>query len=196
MSSEVRWKVCWESELELSDHKELAEFFRTIFARTGSFNAKPFESYRSWAGARPELRAIAYDSRGVAAHMGALRRFIRVGDEDLLVAELGLYGVRHDLERLGISHSIRVMYPTLQQLGVPFAFGTVRHAMRSHLERWCRGGLATMKSGMRVRSTLRDVFAELPPTRVEDALVVVVPVARQIDEWPSGTLIDRNGPEL
>ncbi|MGX9120456.1 NodA family N-acyltransferase [Mesorhizobium sp. BHbsci] len=196
MSFDVRWKMCWESELELSDHKELTEFFRTVYAPTGSFNAKPFERHRSWAGARPELRAIAYDSRGIAAHMGALRRFIKVGDTDQLVAELGLYGVRQDLERLGLSYSISAMYPTLQQLGVPFAFGTVRHAMRSHMERWSRGGLATIKSGVRVRSTLPDVFADLSPTRLDDALVVIVPVTRQIDEWPSGTLIDRNGPEL
>jgi len=28
MCSEVRWKLCWENELELADHVELAEFFR------------------------------------------------------------------------------------------------------------------------------------------------------------------------
>ncbi|GLS32298.1 nodulation protein A [Mesorhizobium albiziae] len=196
MRSEVRWRLCWENELHLADHVELSDFFRKTYGPTGAFNGKLFEGGRSWARARPEFRAIGYDSRGVAAHMGLLRRFIKVGEVDLLVAELGLYGVRPDLEGLGISHSFRVVYPVLQQLGVPFAFGTVRHALRNHVERFCRDGLATMVSGVRVRSTHPDVYLDLPPTRVEDVLVVVMPIARPMNEWPTGTIIDRNGPEL
>ncbi|NGO53312.1 NodA family N-acyltransferase [Allomesorhizobium camelthorni] len=196
MSSDVRWKLCWENELQLADHFELSDFFQNTYGPTGAFNAKPFEGGRSWAGARPELRAIAHDAHGVAAHIGILRRFIKVDEVDLLVAELGLYGVRPDLEGLGIGHSMRVASPVLRQLGVPFAFGTVRHALRNHLERFCRDGLATLVSGVRVRSTLADVCLDLPPTRVEDVLVVVVPIGRSMSEWPSGTLIDRNGPEL
>ncbi|MGY3461479.1 N-acyltransferase NodA [Bradyrhizobium sp. LM3.4] len=114
----VRWRLCWENELQLADHIELSDFFRKTYGPTGAFNAQPFEGHRSWAGARPEIRAIGYDDRGVAIHIGALRRFIKVGEVDLLVAELGLYGVRPDLEGLGISHSIRVMYPVLRDLGV------------------------------------------------------------------------------
>ncbi|MPR13557.1 NodA family N-acyltransferase [Microvirga tunisiensis] len=196
MRSQVRWRLCWENELQLSDHIELADFFRKTYGPTGAFNAKPFEGSRSWAGARPELRVIGYDSSGVAAHIGALRRFIKVGGVDLLVAELGLYGVRPDLEGLGISHSIRVMYPVLHQLGAPFAFGAVRHALRNHVERFCRSGLATIVSGVRVRSTLPDVYLDLPPTRVEDVLAVVLPIGRPITDWPTGTIIERNGPEL
>ncbi|OWK25532.1 acyltransferase [Rhizobium yanglingense] len=196
MRSDVRWTLCWENELQLADHVELSDFFRKTYGRTGAFNAKPFESGRSWAGARPELRAIGYDAHGVAAHIGILRRFIKVGEVDLLVAELGLYGVRPDLEGLGISFSMSVVYPVLQQLGVPFVFGTVRHAMRNHMERFCRDGLATIVSGVRVRSTLADVHPDLPPTRIEDVIVVVVPIGRSMSEWPSGTQIDRNGPEL
>ncbi len=135
MGFEVRWKLCWENELQRADHIELAEFFQKTYGPTGEFNAKHFEGSRSWAGARPELRAIAYDSSGVAAHMGVLRRFIKVGALDLLVAELGLYGVRPDLERLGIGYSIQVLLPTLKELDVPFAFGTVRHALQRHVER-------------------------------------------------------------
>ncbi|WFU14510.1 NodA family N-acyltransferase [Bradyrhizobium sp. CB3481] len=198
MRSQVRWKVCWESELQLADHIELAEFFRKTYGPTGKFNADPFEGGRSWAGARPEVRVIGYDTRGVAAHIGALRRFIKVGEVDLLVAELGLYGVRPDLEGLGIAHSVRrVMYPVLQQLGVPFGFGAVRHALKEHLTRLLeRPGLATVLSGVRVRSTLPDVYPNLSPTRTEDVLVVVIPIGRPISEWPTGTMIDRNGPEL
>ncbi|WP_456640541.1 NodA family N-acyltransferase [Bradyrhizobium sp. USDA 10063] len=193
----VRWRLAWENELRLADHVELSDFFRKTYGPTGAFNAKPFEANRSWAGARPEARVIGYDARGVAAHVGMLRRFIKVGGVDLLVAELGLYGVRPDLEGIGISHSMRVMYPVLQQLGVPFGFGTVRHALKKHLTRLLgRQGLASLISGVRVRSTLPDVYLNLPPARVEDVLILVLPIGRPISEWPTGTVIDRNGPEL
>ncbi len=196
MSSKVRWRLCWENELQISDHVELAEFFRKTYGPTGAFNAKPFESGRSWAGARPELRAIAYDSRGIAAHIGSLRRFIKVGATDVLVAELGLYGVRPDLEGLGISHSIRAMYPTLRGLRVPFAFGTVRYALKNHLARLCRHGMDARLSEVRVRSTLPNVHLALPPTRIEDVLAVILPIDSPISAWPDGGAIERNGPEL
>ncbi len=195
-SPKVQWKLCWENELQLSDHLELAQFFRATYGPTGPFNAKPFESGRSWAGARPELRAIAYDSQGVAAHMGALRRFIKVNSADVLVAELGLYGVRPDLEGLGISQSVRAMYPVLQELRVPFAFGTVRHALKTHFTRLCRHGIGTIIEGIRVRSTLPNVHLDLPSTRVEDVLAVILPISCSMQEWPGGVTIERNGPEL
>nr|CAJ41231.1 NodA protein [Bradyrhizobium sp. aeky10] len=195
--SQVQWSLRWENELRLADHAELADFFRKSYGPTGAFNALSFEGNRSWAGARPEVRAIGYDAHGVAAHIGLLRRFIKIGGVDLLVAELGLYAVRPDLEGLGISHSMRVMYPALQKFDVPFGFGTVRPALEKHLTRLVgRQGLATLMSGIRVRSTHPDVYPNLPPVRIEDVLVVVFPLGRPISEWPAGTIIDRNGPEL
>nr|CAD23472.1 putative acyltransferase [Bradyrhizobium sp. ORS 524] len=195
--AQVQWGRRWESELGLTDHAELSEFFRKSYGPTGAFNAQPFQGSRSWAGARPELRVIGHDARGVAAHLGLLRRFIKVGGVDLLVAELGLYAVRPDLEGLGISHAMRVMYPILQDLGVPFGFGTVRSALEKHMTRLVeRQGLATLMHGIRVRSTQPDVYPNLSPTRIEDVVVVVFPVGSSISEWPAGTVIDRNGPEL
>nr|CDY73146.1 N-acyltransferase [Bradyrhizobium sp. ARR611] len=196
--SKVRWRVCWESELELAEHIELSEFFRETYGPTGAFNAMPFEGGRSWAGARPEIRVIGYDTRGIAAHIGILRRFIRVGNVDLLVAELGLYGVRPDLEGHGITQSMRVMYPVLQQLEVPFGFGAVRQALQKHVTKLVgRQGLATILPGASVRSTRSDIHPDLPPTLTDDNLVVLVfPIRRPISEWPVGSMIDRNGPEL
>ncbi|WP_280940550.1 MULTISPECIES: hypothetical protein [Mesorhizobium] len=85
-----------------------------------------------------------------------MRRFIPVGEVDFLVGELGLYSVHPDLERPGMSHSTRVMGLVQQQLGIPFAFGTVRHALRNRLERFCRDALATMVPGLRVATHDRD----------------------------------------
>ncbi|RXH36663.1 acyltransferase [Bradyrhizobium nanningense] len=195
--AQVQWRRRWESELSLTEHAELADFFRKSYGRTGAFNAQPFQGSRSWAGARPEVRIIGYDAHGIAAHVGLLRRFIKVGGADLLVAELGLYAVRPDLEGLGISHAMRVTYPILHELGVPFGFGAVRPALEKHMTRLVqRQGLATLMNGIRVLSTLPDVYPNLSPTRIEDVIVVVFPVGRSISEWPAGTIIDRNGPEL
>ncbi|WP_084800017.1 NodA family N-acyltransferase [Bradyrhizobium sp. Ai1a-2] len=198
MRSQVRWRLCWENELRLADHIELSEFFRKAYEPSGASNSKPFEGGRSWAGARPELRVIAYDDHGIACHAGVLRRFIKVGGVDLLVAEIGLYAVRRDLEGLGVTYhgAIHVLHPKLQELGVPFGFGGVRPALQKHVQRLGRHGLAMVVPGVRVRSTHPDVYLNLPPTRVEDVLAVVLPIARPISEWPSGTTIDRNGPEL
>ncbi|MGX9054590.1 NodA family N-acyltransferase [Mesorhizobium sp. 14Argb] len=194
--SQLSWRLRWENELDLDDHVELSAFLRKIYGKTGSFNAKPFEGSQSWSGARPELRAIGYDCKGVAAHIGLLRRFIRIGTVDLLVAELGLYGVRPDLEGLWIAHSVRVMHPVLRELNVPFAFGTVRPALQNHIARFSRNGLATIMPGIRVRSTLPCARLDKPPTRTEDVVLIVLPIAQPMSEWPAGTLIERNGPEL
>nr|AIG95682.1 N-acyltransferase [Mesorhizobium sp. STM 8089] len=198
MRSDLRFRRCWENELQLADHTELAEFFRNTYGPTGVFNAAPFEGSKSWAGARPELRLIAYDSMGVAAHFGILRRFIKVGAVDLLVAEIGLYGVRPDLEGRGTSRSlvINALHPTLEKLGVPFGFAAVRHALRKHFARLGRHDSVAILEGVRVRSTLPDVYPDKLPTRDEDVLIVVVPIGSSISDWPHGTTIDRNGPEL
>ncbi len=66
MRSEVRWRLCWENELKLAGNVELAEFFRKTYGPAGVFNAKPFSGSQSWAGARPKLRAIGYESSSVA----------------------------------------------------------------------------------------------------------------------------------
>ncbi|WP_051442749.1 NodA family N-acyltransferase [Mesorhizobium sp. WSM3626] len=192
--SHLRWRLCWESELELDEHVELAAL--KIYGQTGSFNAKPFEGSQSWGGARPELRAVGYDSKGVAAHIGLLRRFIRIGTIDLLVGELGLWGVRPDLEGLWMAHSVRVTYPVLQELKVPFAFGAVRPALQHHVARFSRNALATIVPGIRVRSTLPCARLDNPPTRTEDVALIVLPIAQPMSEWPAGTIIHRNGPEL
>ncbi|CCD87684.1 Nodulation protein A (N-acyltransferase) [Bradyrhizobium sp. ORS 285] len=197
MRSQLRWSVCWESDLAVSDHLELSEFFQIAYGLTGSSNALPFMSNRSWAGARPELRVIGYDKRGVAAHLAVLRRFIKVENIDVLVAELGLYAIRPDLEGRWLANSLRVMHPALKQLSVPFGFGTVRSALERHVGRLLgRPGLATILHGVKVRSTLSEVYQNLSATRVDEPLVLVFPIVSPLSKWPPGATIERNGPEL
>ncbi|XIA67797.1 NodA family N-acyltransferase [Bradyrhizobium sp. TZ2] len=175
----------------------MSDFFRNTYGPTGACNARPFEGSRSWAGARPEVRAIGYDAHGVAAHIGALRRFIKVGGVDLLVAELGLYGVRPDLEgtRNQPFNARDVSGTAGAWCSIRLRHGPARAPETSYKIARPRG-LATVVSGVRVRSTVPDVNTEFPPVRVEDVLIVVFPIAQPMSDWPTGTTIDRNGPEL
>ncbi|QKC98810.1 hypothetical protein EB231_32420 [Mesorhizobium sp. NZP2298] len=50
--------------------------------------------------------------------------------------------------------------------------------------------------GARLRSHSEVLCPDLPPARVEDVLVVVMGIARPMSEWPTGTTVDRIGPEL
>ncbi|AZO34096.1 MAG: hypothetical protein EOS76_06020 [Mesorhizobium sp.] len=38
---------------------------------------------------------------------------------------------------------------------------------------------------VRVRSNSEVLYLDLPPTRVEDVLVVFMPISRQMSEWPT-----------
>ncbi|ANN60717.1 MULTISPECIES: hypothetical protein [Mesorhizobium] len=50
--------------------------------------------------------------------------------------------------------------------------------------------------GTRLRSPAEALYLDLPRTSVEDVLVVVEGIARPMSEWPTGTTVDRIGPEL
>ncbi|PBB80071.1 hypothetical protein CK218_15605 [Mesorhizobium sp. WSM3879] len=55
-----------------------------------------------------------------------------------------------------MSHSIRVMRVPPQQPDIPFAFGTVRHALWNHLEKFCRDRLTAIVPCVRVAAHDRD----------------------------------------
>lgn len=92
---------------------------------------------------------------GVAAHLDLLRRFFTVGEVDFLVGELGLYRMHPDLERPRMSHSIRVMRPVLQQLGISSLLAWFGTRCETIL-RFCRDGLTTIVPGVRIATHDRD----------------------------------------
>ncbi len=59
MRSEVRWKLCWENELELIDHVDPPELFRKAQGPTGVFN---FSGSQSWARRADNLHWQATDA--------------------------------------------------------------------------------------------------------------------------------------
>lgn len=181
------WRVRWEKDIPESDHLELTKLLRRTCEEEFPDHAGIYEGARSWPGIRPELRVTAHDDDGVAAHICMLRRFLRIGDAEQLVAEIGLVTVRRDLRRTGIGLDAgKRILAVLHELKVPFAFGTVRPEV---LHFYTATGSHVVR-GARVRS-----FDHTHPWRscFDDSVALITPIAASVEEWPPGDVIDRNG---
>jgi len=100
----LRWRLVWESDLSDDEHAALARLFGRAYPR----HAERFSGGRSWSGARPEARVVgSLDDRPVA-HLGLLRRFLRVPatGASLLVGDVGLVAVDPDLQGRGIGRRL------------------------------------------------------------------------------------------
>ena len=175
----MTWRTVREDELGPQDHTELAALLRASFPTY----AHAYPGSRSWAGARPELRVVAHDDRGPAAHLGAARRFLRLdAGGELLVATVGMVAVRPDLQGGGtgrqLMHHLR---RALGDLAVPFGM---------------------LQCGEQVYGYYRSVgWHLLPPTPVSYGPLdvddphrsvtdtegwMVLPVAAALEDWPAG----------
>ncbi|RFB83347.1 adenylyl-sulfate kinase [Rhizobium leguminosarum bv. trifolii] len=74
MRSELRWKLCWENELDIIDHVDPPEFFRKAYGPTGVFNTKLFSGSQSWARRADNVhwQATGFD-KGARAAMKSQR---------------------------------------------------------------------------------------------------------------------------
>jgi nodulation protein A len=187
----MRWITAWEKDISPETHEELATLLGTTFAGIDAPEAGLFSHKRSWAGARPELRVYGRCASGtVGAHVGMLRRYVRIGEVDQLVAEIGLVAVRSDLQRSRIG--MEGAGPTLRalrSLDVPFAMGTCREEI---VPFYLSLG-AHRREGVRVR-TLDNV--EPWRLRTLELPTLIFPVNEGIEKWPAGDIIDRNGQEV
>jgi nodulation protein A len=186
----IDWQVSWERDVTADEHVELAAFIRATHGAAGSPYAELFEGRRSWPGVRPELRVIGRDAAGCAAHVGMLRRFVRVGEVDQLVAEIGMVAVRPDLQKTGVGlEAAHRMLAVLRDLGAPYAFGTAREEVL----RFYRAAGSYVLPGVRLRT-----FDSLRPwtLHTSDDRVLITPIAAAVEDWPAGDIVDRNGQEL
>jgi nodulation protein A len=172
------WRVRWEGDLHADDHERLAGLLRAAFP--GYAHAYP--GRRTWAGARPELRVVGYDGAVPVAHAGALRRFVRIGDAELLVAVVGMVAVHPDRQGGGVGRVLgEHLAAALRALPVPFGMlgcGPDRvgfyRAIGWHL--------------------LPPTPVSYSPLDVDDASRVethhdgwmVLPVTGTVEEWPGG----------
>jgi nodulation protein A len=184
-AAEPAWGLIWEDDLTSDEHGRVAALLAQAFprSRTG------FTGTRSWSSGRPELRLVAWRDGRAVAHLGFLRRFLRVPERDasVLVGDVGLVAVAPEEQGTGLGRELmRRGDAVLRRLDVPFGYLTCGERVAPFYERcgWVRvpGGTRMIRADGRVQvyggaSMVREVHASLA-------------------EWPQGCLVDRNGLEI
>jgi len=184
MSSErVRWMRLWEADLTRQDHAALTCLLAAVYPD----HMATFRDGRDHSGARPEGRIVGLVNGVPVAHLGFLRRTLRLddGDDSVLCGDVGLVGVHPALRRSGLG--LRLLAETeavFQRLGLPYGFLTCRPAVVSFYERggWCR------VAGQVTRSLDEDSRPQ-----VDKSPALVLPVRGLLPEWPSKRVVVRDG---
>jgi nodulation protein A len=184
--NDVRFDVCWEGDLLPADHADIADTLREAFTNVPG----AFPGAVSWAGARPELRVIARVPGGVAGHMALLRRFIRVDDTDLLVAQQGLHAVHPSMQGTGLGRELIVRTAdVLRGLGVPFGYENVLPSLVPlHTSSGWRPIPNVVTRYIRNHRPFHSVTADYPALMLQGTSAV--------EQWPAGHVVSLNGQEL
>ena len=182
---DLRWSLTWEDDVTADEHAGLAALFARCYPRSRT----PFTGTRSWSSGRPELRVVAHAGGRPVAHLGVLRRFLRVAEQEasLLVGDVGLVAVAPDRQGVGLGGELlRRAADVLHGVGVPFGFLTCGEHVAPF---YARGGWVRVAGGTRMVRADGTV-------QVYGGASMVLPVRAPLAEWPAGALVDRNGLEI
>jgi nodulation protein A len=183
-AAEPTWATVWEDDLTADEHGGMSALLAQAFPRS-----RDFVGARSWSSGRPELRLVAWRDGSAVAHLGILRRFLRVPERDasVLVGDVGLVAVAPQEHGMGLGRELLHRGDAvLRGLDVPFGYLTCGDHVAPFYERcgWVRvsGGTRMIRADGRVQvygraSMAREVHASLA-------------------DWPDGCLVDRNGLEI
>ena len=177
------WSRHREGDLTLDDHVQLVATLRAAYPRY----ADKFTGRRSWFGARPEVRVLARDGDQVAAHAGVIRRFIEVEDgngarTERLVGIVGLVAVHPDRAGAGLGRTLMEhTADLLHEMRVPFGILLCGDDVRGFY-RAC-GWQARPGTSWTLAFDPWD-----PEVHHHPVPVMVLPVAGDLDKWPSGDL--------
>lgn len=182
---EIEWTLCWEADLPEHEHIALAALFARYYPR----DAAVFTNGRSWMGARPEARVIGrHDGRPVA-HLGFIRRMLRLeSGGSVLVGDVGLVGVDPDFQGSGLGGRLLTeATAALSALELPFGFLTCAPAVVGFYAtggwRQAQGQVTRMiDTGLR-----RETYT---------GPALVLPVTASFADWPAGQTIIRDGLEV
>ncbi|MGY4858405.1 GNAT family N-acetyltransferase [Cryobacterium sp. AP23] len=182
---EIEWTLRWEADLSEQDHTALAALFARYYPR----DAVTFTGARSWMGARPEARVIGSHQGRPVAHLGFIRRMLRVeSGGSVLVGDVGLVGVDPDYQGSGLGGRLLAeATASLRLLNLPFGFLTCAPAVVGF---YSTGGWRQAEG-----QVTRMINTELrPETYTGPALVL--PVTASFADWPAGQTIIRDGLEV
>ncbi|MBI5160320.1 MAG: GNAT family N-acetyltransferase [Micrococcales bacterium] len=98
--------LAWERRFETALTPAELEEITALLQR--AFPGHPGGIRRGWSGERPELRLLGRDRGRLVAHIGILRRFIRVRATDaaVLAADVGLVCVDPEQQRGGLGRAL------------------------------------------------------------------------------------------
>lgn len=182
----LRWALAWENDISTERH---ASFARMLAGAYPDY-AELFRGERSWSGARPEARIIGDSGDRPIAHLGLLRRFLRVpgNGASLLVGDVGLVAVDPDFQGQGVGSTLLDQSRRMMtELGLPFGFLTCRPGVVPFYE----SGGWRMMNGQVTRMIDNGHQAES-----YRGPAMVLPVHGQLSDWPEACVIDRNGLEV
>ena len=182
--NELRWTLAWESETRGSDTRASRGRWPCRSRPTPSSTGERAVG----AFARPEVRIIGELGDHVVAHLGVLRRFLRVLDTgaSVLVGEVGLVMVHPDFRGRGLGRRLLdEATDVLTAFDLPFGFLTCRRGIVPFYER-C-GWRATTS-----RSTMIDGDQRPGP---DPAVVMVLPSPAEWPSWPDGHVVGPQRPE-
>ncbi|EGX57690.1 Nodulation protein A (NodA) [Streptomyces zinciresistens K42] len=176
-----------ENDVPADRHRAL----HLLLTESFPYTAEQFVHGRSWVGARPERRVTAWRGDRPVAHVGILRRFLRIGSRDQLVGEVGLVAVARGLQGTGVGRLLAEhVRERLTRLGVPFCYLNCQSSVLGYYQSVGRLRLeATATRHFEADDELTAVTTSAHP--------MILPVtARGRADWPAGPLIERDGTEL
>jgi nodulation protein A len=181
---ELTWRLQWAADLSPADHDSLTALLLRIYP----MRAKTFRDGRSWSGAIPEARVVGYDGARPVAHLGFLRRHLRIDDGSLVVGDTGLVGVDPDYRGSGLGlQLLNECAAALRQLALPFGFLTCGHDVVPFYQ---RGGWQLLPG-----QVTRMIDNDLQPESFTGP-TLALPVTARIEEWPTGRTVVRDGLEV
>ncbi|AMM19129.1 hypothetical protein AX769_01995 [Frondihabitans sp. PAMC 28766] len=117
MPHEPQFTTVAEGSLTLDDHEAITAMLARAFADYSHW----YQGARSWAGMQPELRIVARSGDVVVAHAGVRRLFVTVGDQEIVVACVGMVAVSPILQGTGLGGQLmRLVDAALAHLEVSF----------------------------------------------------------------------------
>ncbi len=178
----MRWSLHWEADLSRAEHDALGALLAKIYpAYEATFRE------RSFAYARPEGRIVGYEDQRPIAHLGFLRRMLRLDAGAQLVGDVGLVGVHPDLRGTGLGKQLLVETATqFDRLALPFGFLTCRPAI---VPFYASGGW------VQITDQITRMVNEYGDRETYSGPALVLPIRASIAEWPRTTVI-RDGLEV
>jgi GNAT superfamily N-acetyltransferase len=182
----LRWVQHWEADVSTAEHEALSGLLRAVYPN----HWHTFIDGRDYSGARPEGRVIGFLDERPIAHLGFLRRTLRLddGDDSILCGDVGLVGVDPVQQGSGLGLLLlKQSRAVFERLSLPFGFLTCRPAVVPFYERagWVRipGQVSRM------------LDSDLRP-EVNTGPALVLPVVASLSEWPRGRTVVRDGLEV